>query len=142
MGRLPRFMRTGIILEESSEYLLPSKDSWGELSPAGRCWRELCRLAEECDEALRPVLKALMGLFGSLFVEYSPLSFAAAPENVVRWSADDGKTLVGLASRATPALLEAVLKIRAELQLSFREWPDVRRRGFIDWVRAQKEERS
>ena len=44
MGRLPRFMRTGIILEESSEYLLPSKDSWGELSPAGRCWRELCRL--------------------------------------------------------------------------------------------------
>lgn len=142
MGRLPRFMRTGIILEESSEYLLPSKDSWGELSPAGRCWRELCRLAEECDEALRPVLKALMGLFGSLFVEYSPLSFAAAPENVVQWSDDDGKTLVGLASRATPALLEAVLKIRAELQLSFREWPDVRRRGFIDWVRAQKEERS
>lgn len=139
MGRLPRFMRTGIILEESSEYLVPSKDSWGELSPAGRCWRQLSRLTGECDEDLRPAVEALTGLFGSLFVEYSPLSFVTAPENRVQWSDADGKTLLKLASRPSPALLASVLKIRAELQLNFREWPDVRRRSFIDWLRAQEE---
>lgn len=141
MGRLPRFMRTGIILEEFSENLVPSADSWGDLSPAGRCWRQLCRLTEECDEDIRHALEALTGLFGELFVEYSPLGFAMAPENHVQWSDADGKTLLGLASRAGPALLASVLKIRAELQLNFREWPDVRRRSFIDWLRAQEEER-
>ena len=57
----------------------------------------------------------------------------------MQWSDADGKTLLKLASRPGPALLASVLKIRTELQLNFREWPDVRRRNFIDWLRAQEE---
>lgn len=140
MGRLPRFMRTGIILEELSENLVPSADSWGELSPAGRCWRRLCRLTEECDEDFRHELEALTELFGELFVEYSPLSFAMESENQVQWSEADGKALLRLASRPNQKLMASVLKIRAELHLNFRECPDVRRRSFIDWLRAQEEQ--
>ncbi len=143
LGRLPRFMRTGIVLEEHAEYLVPSDLSWGELSPVGRCWRALRRERENCAEDLRPALTVLAEIFAALFVEYSPLSFIPEGEEAAEFSSDDENSLMSLVGRLQPSDMNELLKLRAELQLHFREPYSIRRRAFLAWLgeASAKEER-
>lgn len=134
MARLPRFMKTGIVLAEQAEYLTPSEDSWGTLGPVGRCWRRLHALLEECSEENKPVLEGLSALFGELFVEFSLLSTSAPAKRPVQFTAKDEKALCSIAERSLPPLIDSILKARLDIQLHYREDEDIRRRTFLAWM--------
>ncbi len=135
LGRLPRFMKTGIFMEEQSEYLVPSDESWGEPAPAGRCWQMLKRVAAASSEEAFPALNLLKKLFGSLFVEYSPLSLVPAEDESVQFTSDDEKRLAALAANPGRDLFEKVQKLKSELHLRFRDPSSVRRQLFLTWLR-------
>ncbi|MDY3868677.1 MAG: hypothetical protein SOZ52_04850 [Pyramidobacter sp.] len=134
MGRLPRFMRTGIVLEEHSEYVLPSEDSWGTLSPAGRCWRELQSLYASCDEENRHVLELLSRTFCELFVEFSLLSRPVPSKELVQFCEADENALLEIGRRALPQLAESIASLRLDVQLHYREESSVRKKIFLAWI--------
>jgi hypothetical protein len=136
LARLPRFMKTGIFLDEQAEYLVPSDESWGELAPAGQCWQALKRLTNAGSEETVPALNLLKDLFGSLFIEYSPLSLIPAEDESVQFTADDCKALLALASEPVSGLYSSVQKLESELHLRFRDPSATRRRLFLTWLHS------
>lgn len=143
MARLPRFLKTGFFLDEHSEYLVPSPDSWGELSPLGRAWRKLCAIESDSGEELRPVLSLLQHIFAQLFIEYQPLRapYPYGMDERPQFTASDEPLLIGLARSLRPADAEQLLRLRAELNLHFREPPRAQRQIFLDYLRKDSKEK-
>lgn len=136
MARLPRFMRTGIVLEESAESLIPAAASWGKSAPVGRVWKKLNHeyAVGEFEEDVRRAVDSLKSLFGVLFVEYSPISSDFDNGENVPFDEECERMLYKRLENADTQFYEDVLKLRGAVLSHYREGIPARRHAFINWL--------